>query len=397
MRSRAASPHPVLALSVALLPLMGAAVTGPASGAPPAAGVAARVLQLVDFQGDLIVTSPTAFLTAPTPLLRDRAFRSVVNVTGFAVSPQGEAFIVGTDEVDSWLGRVSFSTGIETTVGRISGIVVADIAFDGAGNLFGLTDDVYGASTHSLVRISRRKAFVQVVKVLDDHDGTCYPHFGAIAFNPADGSFYYSCLDPNGHLFVDRLAPGTYDQTTVLTSGAVGEAPTAMAFDRDTLWLATFDALYSADITNLAGDFSYAGSPFIATQISDWFTNITAILPSRLACVPGPTVACLFNRFKIEVAYDAGRGNGRGPASVVLDSRLSVGFTFLDPGSVELIVKIVDACSTTGKWQLSAGGLTDSGVSITVTDTASGAVRTYASARRQPFRTVIDNSAFSCP
>jgi hypothetical protein len=120
-------------------------------------------------------------------------------------------------------------------------------------------------------------------------------------------------------------------------------------------------------------------------------------LLSRLACVPGPTVACLCNRFRIEVAYDAGRGKGRGPASLVLDGRLRAGFTFCDPQSLELIVKIIDTCSITGRWQLSAGGMTDSGVSITVTDTATKAVRTYQNVSRQSFRTVIDSSAFRCP
>jgi hypothetical protein len=398
MPSGAMSPRLVLALSAALLPLVGAAVTAAASGALPAPGPPDPLLQVVDSAGDLIVTSPTGVLAAPVPLQRDRAFRSDLAVTGLAVCSRGETFIVATDEVDSWLGRVSFSTGVETTVGKIPGQVIVGIACDGAGHLFGLTDDSAGASPHSLLRIDTRRADVAVVKALDDHHPAASYHLsGAIAWNPADASLYYSYFDASGHLFVDRLAPRTFRQTPVLTSGTIMALPTAMAFGQGTLWLATFEVLYAMDATDLAGGFSQASYPDLTTQLYDLSTGMTGLLPSRLACAPGPTVACLYNRFKIEVAYDAGLRNGRGPAAVVLDGRLSSGFTFFDPQNVELVVKIVDACSTTGKWRLSAGGMTNSEVSITVTDTATGAVRTYGNAGRQPFRTVIDAAAFNCP
>lgn len=116
---------------------------------------------------------------------------------------------------------------------------------------------------------------------------------------------------------------GTLRQTPVLISGALTAPPTAMAFCQGMLWLATVEVLYAADTTNLAGDFPLASYSGLTTQLYFLPTGITGILSSRLACVPGPTVACLYNRFQIEVAYDAGRGNGRKPASVVLHGRLS--------------------------------------------------------------------------
>jgi hypothetical protein len=395
MRSRKATSSRVLTLFAALLAV---AVGTPRSGALPPPGGPEPVFQLVDFAGDLIVASPTGFLAAPVPLRRDRSFSSVVNVTGFAVSPTGETFIVGTDDHDSWIGRVSFSTGEETTVAKIAGYVIVDIAFDGAGHLFGLTGGCDGASPHSLLRISTRRAYVLVAKVLDDHrPPTCYSLFGAIAFNPADGSFYYAFLDSNTNLFVDRLAPGSFDQTPVLTSALTQDPPTGMSFSQGTLWLSTFDRLYAADASNLAADFSFAGSPVLTTPLSSWFTNITAAMPSRLACKPSPTLACLHNRFQVEVTYNAPPGHGSGPAAVVLDSRLSTGFTFFDPGDIELMVKVVDACATNGRWWLFAGGLTDVGVAIKVTDTATGSVQNYGNARGHLFKTLVDTAAFGCP
>jgi hypothetical protein len=44
-----------------------------------------------------------------------------------------------------------------------------------------------------------------------------------------------------------------------------------------------------------------------------------------------------------------------------------------------------------------AAGPTDVEVELVVTDTHTGATRIYESALGQPFRTVRDTSAFSCP
>jgi hypothetical protein len=396
MRSRKTPARWVPTLLAALLALTVGTTRSAAKPPPDAPGP--PVFQLVDFNGDLIVTTPTGFLAAPVPLHRDHSFAAVGNVTGFAVSPAGETFIVGTDEHDSWLGKVSFSTGEEKTVARFPGYVIVDIAFDGAGRLFGLTDGCDGAWPHSLLLINPRPAYVLVKKALDDRrPSPCHTLFGAIAFNPADGSFYYSNLDANGHLFVDRLAPGSFAQTPVLTSSLNQGPPTGMAFVQGLLWLSTFNGLYVADITNFKGNFAYAGSPELGTPLTNWFTNITAILPSRLGCTPGPTVACLHNRFQVEVTYDARPGQGSGPAGAVLDSRLSAGFTFFGPADIEMMVKVVDSCATNGMWWLFAGGMTDAGVAIKVTDTATGAVKTYANARGHLFKTVVDKAAFSCP
>jgi hypothetical protein len=363
----------------------------------PAASPAAPTFQVVGTFGDLAVLSPTRLLTAAVFAQLDTAFQGAF-ITGLAISPTGTVFVVGNDGAsNSFLGQVNFTSGAETTVGQISGYVINDMAFDGAGHLYGLTDNTIGSSPHSLLSIDTTTAAVSVVKVLDAHGGpNDFAEDGAIAFNPTDGSFYYADRNASSHLFLDKLAPGTFTQTPVLTTSLI-DVPTAMVFSQGKLWVFALVNVLSADAANLAAGFSFAGNPVFPTPdgLFAFFTD--GAVPNALSCVPSPTAACLYNRFKVEVTYDATPNNGTGPANVVLESLASVKFTFFDPTNIEMILKVLDACALNAKWWVFAGGLTDVGVTIKVTDTATGAFNIYSSAKGHLFQPFADTSAFNCP
>jgi hypothetical protein len=363
----------------------------------PAAGPPAPTFQVIGSFGDLAVVDATNLLTPAVFIQIDSAFGAFL-ATGLAISPAGTAFIVGNDFTgNSWLGQVNFTTGVETTVGKITGYVINDIAFDGAGHLYGLTDDTAGASPHSLLLINTSTAAVTVAKVLNNHGGpNDFGEDGAIAFNPADSGFYYADRDSSNHLFVDKLAAGTFTQSSVLATTST-ISPTAMAFSQSNLWLFAFGAVYSADASNIAAGFAFAGNPVFPTPDGTFAFFTDGAVPNTLPCVPSPTAACLSNRFKVEITYDATPNNGTGPANVVLESTASVKFTFFDPTNIEMILKILNACSLNNKWWVFAGGLTDVGVSIKVTDTTNGAFKTYSSTKGHLFQTFADTSAFNCP
>jgi hypothetical protein len=364
--------------------------------ASPTAGPAAPTFQAIGTFGDMAVLSPTDLLTAAVFAQVDALFQAAL-ITGLAISPTGTVLVVGNDGSSSFLGQVNFSTGAETTVGKIAGYVINDIAFDGAGHLYGLTDNRSGSSLHSLLRINTTTAAVSVVKVLDAHGGpTDLGEAGAIAFNPSDGSFYYADRDASDHLFVDKLAPGTFTQTPVLTS-SLTDIPTAMVFSQGKLWVFAFIRVLSADAANIAAGLSFAGNPVFPTPDGIFAFLTEGAVPNLLPCVPSPTAACVANRFKIEVTYDATPNNGSGPANVVLESVESVKFTFFDPTNIEMILKVLDACAFNQRWWVFAGGLTDVGVAIKVTDTATGAFNNYSSAKGHLFQTFADTSAFNCP
>jgi hypothetical protein len=125
------------------------------------------------------------------------------------------------------------------------------------------------------------------------------------------------------------------------------------------------------------------------------FDNLT-FEPAAEGCTPSANTLCLFGgRFKISATFDTGRGS-TGAAH-------TVGFTsdggylwFFDPANVEAIVKVVDGCGLGGHYWFFAGGLTNVGVTITVTDTKNGAVKTYTNPADTAFRPIQDTAAFPC-
>ena len=369
--------------------------------APASALAVSPPFQAVGLFGDLAVVDSDRLLTVATQIAPDAGFSSVLFVTGLARHPaSGDLFLAGNDFFqNSYLARVDFATGAVTSVGTIPGEFVVDLAFDGAGALYALTDNAQGLHPHALLRLDQTTAAATVVKVLDPHGGTSdFGQSGALAWNPADASLYYADRGASPpRLFVDRLTPGTFAQTTVL-SATIAVSPLAMAFAGGRLWIATNFAFFSGEAANLAGGLVNEGLAEFPTPDGTWTYVPSGMVPADLDCTPSATVACLAHRFRVEVTYDALPQNGTGPGNVVLESTESVKFTFFNPANIELILKVLDACAPPfNKWWVFAGGLTDVGVRIKVTDTKTGAARTYTSAKGNLFEAFADTSAFDCP
>lgn len=70
--------------------------------------------------------------------------------------------------------------------------------------------------------------------------------------------------------------------------------------------------------------------------------------------------------------------------------------TFFDSANVELVIKVLDACSVpqNDSFWVFAAGLTNLGVQIQVTDTLSGLSNLYANPPDVPFAPVQDTAAF---
>lgn len=114
-------------------------------------------------------------------------------------------------------------------------------------------------------------------------------------------------------------------------------------------------------------------------------------------CLPGPTALCLQDaRFRVEASWTTSDGV-TGTARAVAETADTGFFWFFDPGNIEVVVKVLDACHLDRFWVF-AGGLTDVGVELTVTDTETGEVVEYENAAGQRFETVTDTDAFAtCP
>ncbi len=114
------------------------------------------------------------------------------------------------------------------------------------------------------------------------------------------------------------------------------------------------------------------------------------------ACVTNPTTLCLNGgRFRVTVFYATPAG-ASGPGMGVSLTSDSGYFWFFDAANIELVVKVLDAC-TLGNFWVFAGGLTNVGVTLIVEDTQTGASKTYNNAIGTPFAPLQDTKAFSCP
>jgi hypothetical protein len=62
---------------------------------------------------------------------------------------------------------------------------------------------------------------------------------------------------------------------------------------------------------------------------------------------------------------------------------------------VEVTVKLLNGCGFNDRFWVFAAGMTNVDVTITVTDTQTGAVKTYKNPANTTFKTILDTTAFS--
>lgn len=135
---------------------------------------------------------------------------------------------------------------------------------------------------------------------------------------------------------------------------------------------------------------SVAGAGLAATFVP----GPCAAAPAAL-CLGAPPAGGGSGRFLVAAAWQTGQAAGTGQA-VALTADTGV-FWFFDAADLELVVKVLDGCALNGSWWVFAGGLTDVGVALSVTDTATGRSRSYTNPNGTPFPPLQDTAAFTCP
>ena len=120
--------------------------------------------------------------------------------------------------------------------------------------------------------------------------------------------------------------------------------------------------------------------------------------PEPPLCDSADQALCLNDRFRITIDWADHEGLvGQGQAvELVADTGA---FWFFNPANLELLVKIIDACSSTSNsYWFFAGGLTDVAVSLRVEDLETGEAREYSNPIGQAFVPIQDTRAFlTCP
>jgi hypothetical protein len=111
-------------------------------------------------------------------------------------------------------------------------------------------------------------------------------------------------------------------------------------------------------------------------------------------CAASPTQLCLnSSRFQVAVHWQDSRGRSGDGQAVSLTADTGY-FWFFSASNVELVVKVLDARSVNGKYWVFFGALSSVQYDLTVTDTATGAIKTYHNPLGQ-FASVGDTGAFA--
>ena len=124
--------------------------------------------------------------------------------------------------------------------------------------------------------------------------------------------------------------------------------------------------------------------------------------PDAGACrFPHSSRLCLHDgKFSATAEYQDPKTGEWAPAAANSLTRDAGYYTFLQPGNVEIFLKVLDACATNGRYWVYMGGATDLAVRVKVEHQpeAEGEVRARDyETTRGPFVAVRDNRAFACP
>ena len=114
--------------------------------------------------------------------------------------------------------------------------------------------------------------------------------------------------------------------------------------------------------------------------------------PLEAPCSAGPNALCLEGRFRVETTFHVPPQATTAASPTPLTPNTGA-FWFFDPTNLELVLKVLDGRSINGKWWVFYGALSNVEYTITVTDTVSGAMKTYSNPQGQ-LASVADTTAF---
>jgi streptogramin lyase len=255
-----------------------------------------------------------------------------------------------------------------------------------------------------------------VGKVTPDGTNTDYPVPGSFPFaitSGPDGALWFS----TGPMKIGRITTAG-DVQTVGNTTAIDPSGFAAGSDGN-IWFSEGNRISRITPTGAVSEFDLPGPhPVGGARASGIVSgpdgNIWFVLrgenkigrldvnsaPPPPGCVADTHTLCLnHNRFSVIAGWQA---TPLGPVAQATAVRLtdeSGYFWFLEPGNIEVVVKVLNACvDPWNAYWVFAAGLTNLGVTIDVTDTLTGAHQTYTNLLGTPFQPILDVSALKvCP
>ena len=121
-------------------------------------------------------------------------------------------------------------------------------------------------------------------------------------------------------------------------------------------------------------------------------------MASAGACVPDAQTLCLQGgRFAVRADWRI-PGGMFGTGQMIPLTDFSGGFWFFRPNNVEIVLKVLNACTNNDRFWVFAAGMTNVETTLVVTDTETGVSKRYDSPLGTPFPPILDTQAFAtCP
>jgi hypothetical protein len=141
-------------------------------------------------------------------------------------------------------------------------------------------------------------------------------------------------------------------------------------------------------------------APGVATGVN--FDSVFfGYIPATGVCGEDPTLLCVDNnRFQVTAKFSQECLTGSTSADGVQISSVGGFLWCFDPSNPEIFVKVLDACTpqTGNTYWVFVSGLTNVGVTVTVTDTVSGLQKSYTNPVGSPFASIEDTVGLKvCP
>lgn len=117
--------------------------------------------------------------------------------------------------------------------------------------------------------------------------------------------------------------------------------------------------------------------------------------PPGEACEPDEKTLCLHgNRYQVHVQWWRSEGSRRAGTVAPESTDQSGVFWFFDQRNWEILINVLDGCSTNDKVWVFGASTTDLGYLVSVTDTVTGSVRKYHNEAGTPAPAITDTAAF---
>lgn len=169
-----------------------------------------------------------------------------------------------------------------------------------------------------------------------------------------------------------------------------------------------YPVLFLSEYKNASGNDGFVYDDYAQVPSTVSVSNgIITIGAAPTGCAPDAQTLCIDDkagdrRFQIRAAYSTSQGGGQsGNGRTIPLSTLGVNqgglLWFFSASNPEIMIKVLDGCAANSRHWVFASAGTNVGVTMTVTDTKTSAMKTYTNADLQAWAPIQDTAAFPCP